>query len=73
MPTYEAGEGWVAAANQKNCISLYTCSAEHLESFKRKHPKIKTGKGCINFKDSDDIPINDLIPVIKSAMEFRHR
>ena len=27
MPTYEYEEGWVALANQKNYISLYTCSA----------------------------------------------
>ena len=72
MPTFTNDQGWVAVANQKNYISLYTCSAQHLESFKEKHPRIKTGKGCINFRDKDDIPIDDLLPVIRSAMEFRH-
>lgn len=73
MPTYELGEGWIALANQKDYISVYTCSAEHIVNFKKKHPKIKTGKGCINFKDGDDIPLNDLKGVIKSAMEYRHK
>jgi len=68
MPTYHQGKGWVALANQKNYISLYTCSAEHLENFKKKYPGIKTGKGCINFRDRDEIPLNDLGSVIESAM-----
>ncbi|MES9854833.1 MAG: DUF1801 domain-containing protein [Candidatus Thiodiazotropha sp. L084R] len=35
MPTYKYGEGWVAVANQKSYVSLYTCSAEHLKSSER--------------------------------------
>jgi len=72
MPTYELGGGWVAVANQKNYISVYTCSAEHIANFKKKYPKIKTGKGCINFRDNDEIPKHELEAVIKSAIEFRH-
>ncbi len=72
MPTYESPEGWVAVANQKNYVSLYTCSPEHLVEFKKKHPKIKTGKGCINFTNSVDIPLDDLESVIKSAMSRGH-
>ncbi|NND69781.1 MAG: DUF1801 domain-containing protein [Halioglobus sp.] len=72
MPTFRQGEGWVAVANQKQYISLYTCAAEHLAPFKEKHPKINTGKGCIRFKDRDELPLADLEQVIKSAMEFRH-
>ena len=75
MPTYEyevdgRKKGWVAVANQKHYVSLYTCAAQHLELFKQKHPQVKTGKGCINFQDKDKIPLDDLIPVINSAMEF---
>lgn len=72
MPTFEYEQGWVAVASQKHYISVYTCSAEHLEAFKAAQPKIKTGKGCINFKDSDDIPLDDLDSVIDSAMRFKH-
>lgn len=68
MPTYTVGEGWVAIANQKNYISLYTCSAAHLEDFKKQHPDIKTGKGCINFRDRDAIPEPAVKVVIKQAI-----
>jgi len=70
MPTYKYQDGWIAIANQKNYISVNTCSPEHIAGFKRKFPGIKTGKGCINFRDSDKIPCNDLEPVIRSAIEY---
>jgi uncharacterized protein YdhG (YjbR/CyaY superfamily) len=70
MPTYSIGDAWVALANQKQYISLYTCSASHLESYKQKHPRQKTGKGCINFRDSDEIYYDDLELVIRHAIKF---
>jgi uncharacterized protein YdhG (YjbR/CyaY superfamily) len=69
MPTYRVGEGWVALANQKQYISVYTCGYHHIESFKTKHPKVKTGNGCINFRDTDEIPISDLQDVVRHAIE----
>ena len=69
MPTYRAGEGWVALANQKHYISLYTCGYHHIAVFKEKHPEQKSGKGCINFKDRDELPMEDLQAVIRNAME----
>ena len=72
MPTWEFADGWIALANQKKYISLYTCGAQHIAEFRRRHPRIKTGSGCINFRDRDDIPLADLESVVASAMEFRH-
>ncbi len=69
MPTYSVGEGWVALANQKNYISLYTCGHHHIELFKARHPGITTGKGCINFKDKDNLPIADIKQVVKHAID----
>ena len=69
MPTYHYGDGWVAIANQKNYISLYTCSASHIRAFKRRHPSIKTGTGCINFRARDDLPQEDIRDVIRHAIE----
>lgn len=68
MPTYELAGAWVSVANQKNYVSLYTCSAEKIEEFKGKYPRIKTGKGCINFTDKVEIPLNDVKGVINKAM-----
>lgn len=69
MPTYRVGEGWVALANQKGYIPVYTCGYHQIESFKTKYPKIRTGKGCINFRDTDDVPISDLRALVKYAIE----
>jgi uncharacterized protein YdhG (YjbR/CyaY superfamily) len=68
MPTYRIGDGWIALANQKQYISLYTCSAFHIEPYKQKHPQQKTGKGCINFSDRDEIHYDDLETVIRHAV-----
>jgi uncharacterized protein YdhG (YjbR/CyaY superfamily) len=68
MPTYSMGDGWVAIANQKNYISLYTCGYHHIKAFKEMHPHFKTGKGCINFKERDALPLEDIRKVIRHAI-----
>ena len=70
MPTYHMGEGWVSVANQKHYVSLYTCGSHHIEQFKKKYPRINTGKGCIRFKDRDTLPLSDLQAVVKHAMKY---
>lgn len=68
MPTFELNNRWIAIANQKSYISVYTCVAEHIAEFQALHPKVKTGKGCINIKDSDDFPVEDLLSIISKAL-----
>lgn len=68
MPTFTLGDHWIALANQKNYLSVYTCNAQHLAEFQYQYPKIKTGKGCINIKDNDTFELNDLGSVITSAL-----
>ncbi len=72
MPTFEYREGWIALANQKNYISVYTCMAAHIAEFRARHPAIRTGTGCINFRDRDEIPLDDLAQVIRNALEHEH-
>jgi len=69
MPTYKAKGSWIALANQKSHVSLYTCGAHHIAAFKKKYPSIKTGKGCINFKTTDRIPAAALRKVIRHAID----
>ena len=69
MPTYHVDSGWVAVANQKQYVSLYTCGYHHISEFKTRHPGIKTGKGCINLRDSDHLPLEDLKAVVRHAIE----
>jgi len=68
MPTYQVDDGWVAIANQKRYVSLYTCGYHHIADFKAKHPQIKTGKGCINFRQKDELPLDDLKAVVTHAI-----
>ena len=68
MPTFELDSHWIALANQKSYLSVYTCAAHHILSFKQKYPKIKTGKGCLNIKDKDEFILEDLTCVIQSAL-----
>lgn len=69
MPTYRVGHGWVAIANQKHYVSLYTCGEQHLADFRAAHPEIPTGKGCINFKPDAKLPATAVTQVIRHAIE----
>lgn len=69
MPTYRRGEHFVAWASQKRCLSVYTCSAERSAAFRAKWPKIKAGVGCVNFKDTDPFPIDDLKTLVRDALK----
>lgn len=69
MPTYRAKSGWVAMANQKHWVSLYTNSALHIAEFKAKYPAIRTGKACINFRDTDPVPLAAPKKVVGHAIE----
>jgi len=69
MPTYSWKDGWVAVANQKAYVSLYTCGAHHLEKFRSEHPDYRTGKGCINFRQRDEIPTQAVREVVRHAIE----
>lgn len=69
MPTYRRGEHFIAWASQKRCLSVYTCSAERSAAFRSKWPKIKSGVGCVNFKDTDPFPVDDLQTLVRDALK----
>jgi uncharacterized protein YdhG (YjbR/CyaY superfamily) len=68
MPTLETAGGWVAVANRKEYVTLYTCAPEHIAPYVEKHPAVKTGKACLNFRDADQIDFGALKAVVRSAM-----
>jgi len=71
MPTFEMYGNWVAVANRKNYVSLYTCSEETIQPYIEKHPEVKHGKGCLNFRDRDEIDFPDLREVVVRALTMR--
>jgi hypothetical protein len=50
-------------------MSVYTCQLAHIAPYKKRYPKQKPGKGCINFADKDQIDLAALSDVILSAMD----
>lgn len=69
VPTYKAKSGWVALGYWKGGVSIYSNGPHHIAEFKEKYPAIKTGKGSINFKTTDVIPVAALKKVIRHAIE----
>jgi len=76
--SFKAGEDWyVALANQKNYISLYLIPLYFFPELKAKldasAPRLKCGKGCINFKKAEELPLDVIAEVVgaKDAEAFR--
>jgi hypothetical protein len=61
----------ISLANQKNYISLYVCATEGPEYIAEKNKdrlgKVKVGKSCIQIKKIEDLNLEVLKEVIKSA------
>ncbi len=72
MPTYRVRRGWsgwVSIANKRDYVSLYTNGQGHLDAYRAAHPKGRTGKGCINLKPGEPLPVEALEVVIRHAMD----
>jgi len=69
VPMYKVQSGRVALGYWKNGVSVYAVPAPQLADFKAKYPAIKTGKGSINFRVTDAIPMAALKRIIEQAME----
>ena len=69
IPTYKARGGRVSLGLWKDGVSLYTTDPQHIETFKAKHPSIKTGKASLNFRLTDEVPEEDLREVVDRAIQ----
>ena len=65
IPTYKVGRRRVYLGLWKDGVSLHAIDPT---PFKERHPAIKTGKGSLNFKVSDELPEADIRDVIQRAM-----
>jgi hypothetical protein len=65
IPTYKIGRRRVYLGLWKAGVSLH---AVPVETFRQRHPSIKTGKGSLNFKVTDELPEADIRAVIRSAI-----
>ena len=65
IPTFKVGRKRVYLGLWKEGVSLHAVS---VDDFKQKHPTIKTGRGSLNFKITDEVPGEDVQVVIKQAI-----
>lgn len=69
VPTYRLRTGWVSIGYWKGGVSLYTNGPHNIAEFTERYPAIKAGKGSLNFRLSDQLPLEALGNVIRRAME----
>ncbi|HEY3116345.1 MAG TPA: DUF1801 domain-containing protein [Chloroflexota bacterium] len=65
IPTYKVGPKRVYLGLWKDGVSLH---AVDVEQFKGQHPSIKTGRGSLNFKITDDLPEAAIRDVIQKTL-----
>lgn len=71
-----AGEWYVALASQKNYISLYLTPIYVYPELRAKldagGKKLKCGKGCVNFKRAEELPLETIGEIIgaNSAADY---
>jgi uncharacterized protein YdhG (YjbR/CyaY superfamily) len=69
--TYRKAKGWrnwVALGYRKNGVTVLT-NGSHMDGYRKQHPEARTGKGSLQFKPSDKLPVEDLKILIKNAVE----
>jgi uncharacterized protein YdhG (YjbR/CyaY superfamily) len=69
VPTYKAKSGRVGLGYWEGGVSLYPYAGNYLDEFRAKFPTIKIGRGTINLKVSDKVPVEALRQVIQHAIE----
>ena len=54
-------------ARRADGITLTATSPDHIAPFKERHPRFKTNKASIQFRNGEDIPEEDVRDVIRRA------
>lgn len=75
---FKTGKEWyVALANQKNYISLYLTPLYVYPELKAKfdaaNEKVKCGKGCVNFRRAEDLPLSVIAEIISATSAESYR
>ncbi len=69
IPLYRVGRRHVGLnARRPDGVTLTTTSPDHIDAFRRRHPKSKTGKASIQFRLNDELPEDDIRDVIRRAI-----
>jgi uncharacterized protein YdhG (YjbR/CyaY superfamily) len=66
MASYSIGEILFGLASQKAHMALYVCS-DVVDAHREGLGKLKCGKGCIRFRNLDDLPLDVVSAILKEA------
>jgi len=73
MPTCALNGAFLARRNRKSCLSLYTCTAGRIRAFKDRHPGQRPAAGCLQFRDRDPFPVEEIeIAVVRALAPDAH-
>ena len=68
MPTYRLGTNFIAWGSLQRHLAVYTCSGERIAGFRARHPEVRSGRGCLRFRDGQRLPLADLAQVVRNAL-----
>ena len=66
---YHNQKRWTGLGLRKDGVSLYTNNPDFIAGFKSRHPHVKNGKACLNFRLTDEFSDEDILEVIHLAMD----
>ncbi|MGD9872647.1 MAG: hypothetical protein AB7T27_00095 [Kiritimatiellia bacterium] len=69
IPALECSGAWVGMANQKDHICVYFRGPEFIRNIRKKHPELSVGVGCVRIRDSQEIPLREMVRSFKKAMK----
>ena len=67
MPAYELNGLVCGLASQKNYMALYVCEPEIVDAHRDALGKLNCGKGCIRFRNLDELPLDAITKILKEA------
>ena len=67
-PTFERGNHLACLGNQKHRISIYFCAEAIIVQVVANNPKFNCGKGCVRIRDTQEVPIEDVVDVYRRGM-----
>ncbi len=69
MPTYKVGRRRLHVAAWKHGVSLYGWPQERAAGFAARHPELRTSKGTIQLRPQDGIGDDELLDLVRAALE----
>ena len=71
MPAYELNGMFCGLASQKNYMALYVCEPEIVEAHREALYKLNCGKGCIRFRNIEELPLDTIMAILSDARAKR--